>query len=265
MARWTELDIRLLEAHASRHSAGWIRDNILPHRSLLSVKRQAQKIRVTFPVKIDLTGAVIGQLTVLEYVASVAYGGRLQPQWRCRCNCGNELLLVSDQLPTTKAQRTKMNNGGRRLYDCCDECRQKSCLVCGNKFSYSHTSHVCSNPECQEQLRQERDAFWKSIFQYRLQTDADFHAAHLQKKRKRHQRNAASINESRRAHYQALPEAEKEKIRQRHRTYYQALKADPDRYQRWLESRRRWRTEQQLKTMLADAQKLQQLFESEME
>ena len=66
MARWTELDIRLLEAHASRHSAQWVRDNVLPHRTLLSVKRQAQKIRVTFPVKIDSVVSALAEHYDLE-------------------------------------------------------------------------------------------------------------------------------------------------------------------------------------------------------
>ena len=44
--------------------------------------------------KFDLTGARFGRLTVIEYVDS-DFRGRL---WRCKCDCGNEKIVVAKEL-----------------------------------------------------------------------------------------------------------------------------------------------------------------------
>lgn len=46
------------------------------------------------PMK-DLTGFQFGELTVLEQVKSTSYG---QTQWRCKCNCGNEIIALGINL-----------------------------------------------------------------------------------------------------------------------------------------------------------------------
>lgn len=43
----------------------------------------------------DLTGQKFVRLTVIERVGS---GKRGQPLWRCKCECGNEVVLPSDSL-----------------------------------------------------------------------------------------------------------------------------------------------------------------------
>lgn len=45
------------------------------------------------PTLIDLTGQTLGRLTVLERVT-----GRRQAMWRCRCACGSERIVRSDNL-----------------------------------------------------------------------------------------------------------------------------------------------------------------------
>lgn len=54
------------------------------------------------PKKIDMTGRVIGLLTVIEECGRDAHGKVL---WRCRCECGNEVIVRGDNLrsehPTT--------------------------------------------------------------------------------------------------------------------------------------------------------------------
>lgn len=43
---------------------------------------------------IDMTGRVYGRLTVLERVGSVFYrNGQSVPTWRCRCECGREVVV----------------------------------------------------------------------------------------------------------------------------------------------------------------------------
>lgn len=47
------------------------------------------------PEKIDMTGRVIGRLTVIEECGRDTRGLAL---WRCRCKCGNEVIVQGDNL-----------------------------------------------------------------------------------------------------------------------------------------------------------------------
>ena len=47
------------------------------------------------PKKIDMTGRVIGRLLVIEECGRDAHG---QALWRCRCECGNEVIVRGDHL-----------------------------------------------------------------------------------------------------------------------------------------------------------------------
>lgn len=49
---------------------------------------------------IDLTGQRFGRLVVLGRDGSDKYGSAL---WRCRCNCGNEVLVTSSNLRRTNS------------------------------------------------------------------------------------------------------------------------------------------------------------------
>ena len=43
---------------------------------------------------VDMVGRVVGRLTVLERAGSVQlYGDMSAALWRCRCRCGNEVVL----------------------------------------------------------------------------------------------------------------------------------------------------------------------------
>ena len=47
------------------------------------------------PKKIDMTGRIIGRLTVIEECGRDKHGKAL---WRCRCECGNEVIVRGDSL-----------------------------------------------------------------------------------------------------------------------------------------------------------------------
>ena len=47
------------------------------------------------PKKIDMTGRVIGRLLVIEECGRDTHGNAL---WRCRCECGNEVIVRGDAL-----------------------------------------------------------------------------------------------------------------------------------------------------------------------
>ena len=71
--------------------------------------------------KIDMTGRVIGRLLVIEECGRDARGKAL---WRCRCECGNEVIVLGDNL-----RRERTTNCG---------CYQRECAV------ESHTTHGMS-------------------------------------------------------------------------------------------------------------------------
>lgn len=45
--------------------------------------------------RIDLTGQKFGRLTVISYAGRSYYG---HTQWKCKCDCGNEILTVYQSL-----------------------------------------------------------------------------------------------------------------------------------------------------------------------
>lgn len=49
---------------------------------------------------IDLSGRRFGRLTVIEQSGAVYYGPDKQhrPIWRCRCDCGNEVIVTGNNL-----------------------------------------------------------------------------------------------------------------------------------------------------------------------
>ena len=71
--------------------------------------------------KIDMTGRVIGRLLVIEECGRDARGKAL---WRCRCECGNEVIVLGDNL-----RRERTTSCG---------CYQRECAV------ESHTTHGMS-------------------------------------------------------------------------------------------------------------------------
>ena len=49
---------------------------------------------------IDLTGKRFGRLVVLERAGSRQRGSIKTPCWKCRCDCGNEVIATSAELRT---------------------------------------------------------------------------------------------------------------------------------------------------------------------
>ena len=51
--------------------------------------------------RIDLTGQVYGLLTVIEKAPSYkTKGGNIVSCWRCKCQCGNEVVVKTNSLRT---------------------------------------------------------------------------------------------------------------------------------------------------------------------
>lgn len=51
---------------------------------------------------LDLTGTRVGRLTLLNYTHIVTSSGRKRSAWRCRCDCGNEIVAMTDNLRKPK-------------------------------------------------------------------------------------------------------------------------------------------------------------------
>jgi hypothetical protein len=54
--------------------------------------------RCSMPTAIDLTGSVIGRLTVLRHAGRQFVGGRMRHCWEVRCECGNTLVIDTGPL-----------------------------------------------------------------------------------------------------------------------------------------------------------------------
>lgn len=48
--------------------------------------------------KLNLLGQKYGRLTVIDYADNIYYGKRLKSAWKCKCECGNELVVTTDHL-----------------------------------------------------------------------------------------------------------------------------------------------------------------------
>lgn len=72
------------------------------------------------PKRIDITGQMFGQLTVLGFAGKDKNGGSM---WRCRCSCGNDLVVYGGNL----------KNGNTTSCGC--KTREIVCKRCGKVFS----------------------------------------------------------------------------------------------------------------------------------
>lgn len=59
-----------------------------------------QKERASQTSRLNLVGQVFGRLTVLEDAGTAGEGRRLASTWRCRCECGTELVVAGNSLTT---------------------------------------------------------------------------------------------------------------------------------------------------------------------
>ncbi len=185
----------------------------------------------------DLTGYTVGQLRVIAFAKMVNYAGRSQTSWLCECHCGTQLVLAYDKIPVTARQRQTMMKSGRRLYTCCESCREKICPVCGTHYSYSHTSHICPNPDCKATITAERIRYHAITDGSRRRADVLVRDAVNSYQRGYYNKNAGAIKAKRKT-AQLTDEAKQRRAEQRKR-WYEELKADPLRYAKWLEDARR--------------------------
>lgn len=91
------------------------------------------------PKKLDLTGRRFGRLVVIEPAGLVKYG-HLQQAWRCRCDCGGEIVLPQRRLPYAEYIR----NHRSAAVTSCQKCRELDCVVCGKKTG-SLQKNTCSD------------------------------------------------------------------------------------------------------------------------
>jgi hypothetical protein len=64
-------------------------------------------VEVGAATAIDMVGRVVGRLTVLERAGSVQlYGDMSAALWRCRCRCGNEVVLPGERLRRRKGPKS---------------------------------------------------------------------------------------------------------------------------------------------------------------
>lgn len=52
----------------------------------------------------DLTGKKFGRLTVLEYAGRAERNSYQRPQWRCKCDCGEQVIVLGQNLREGKTK-----------------------------------------------------------------------------------------------------------------------------------------------------------------
>lgn len=204
----------------------------------------------------DLTGVRYGKLTVVSNAGTTRYGGKSQTLWHCVCDCGETIDLPHYKLPFSESNIRAMNRAGRLPYTSCETCRAKTCPLCGDRFPYSHPSHVCPSPLCQEEQRRWRDDFWHGVSTERYRADPEYRASVRAYQNDYYNERADEIREARTARVERLPAAEREERARRRATrgaaYYAELKNDAVRYARHRERHRERLAEQALRDLLSD-------------
>lgn len=94
-------------------------------------------------VKQRLLGNKFGKLTILEYVGRTGYR---ENQWRCRCDCGNEVISVTDTVskPTSACKECR--------YETSEYYSNKSVEHLGRKFG-RFTVIACEGRDKHSQIR----------------------------------------------------------------------------------------------------------------
>lgn len=59
----------------------------------------------------DRTGERYGKLTVLERAPDVVYPSGKLVRWKCRCDCGNEVVVIGSNLSKTHSCGCEMHTG----------------------------------------------------------------------------------------------------------------------------------------------------------
>ena len=214
---------------------------------------------------LQLCGRRYGQLLVTADLGRTTYGGRKQTLWQCHCDCGQHLELPSAKLPYSQAAIKSAERAGRLIYTCCESCRMKTCPLCGDRFPYSHPSHLCPKTECQLAAQQERDSFWHARATERYRTDPAYRAEQRAYQSAYYAANASAIQQKRRDQFESLPDDERAARLQRRSEgaalYYQQIRRDPHRYGAHMARIRQRRAEREHERFLADANVLTDMQE----
>lgn len=215
------------------------------HQTAVRACRHCRAGLATVGRFMDLTGQRYGALTVEAVIGRRTYGGRMRPLWRCKCDCGETIELISDHLPHAPGPINAAARSGRRLYTECETCRQKSCAICGARYSYSHPSHICPSPACQLAAQRERDAYWHAVAAIQQRNDPQAADRRRQHTRAWYERNREAVAERRAARLAADP-ALREARRSANAEWYAALRADAERYARRMQGIYAWRARRAL-------------------
>jgi len=184
------------------------------------------------PAPLDLTGQKYGKLTVMGRAGTVKFG-RAQSAWRCRCDCGAEIVVPIVRL------RTKNDN---QRVGACPDCRARPCLVCGTPILPPSSATACS-----EECRREALRIASITHYYRAMADPDWRAARSEYSKSRYLSAAPEKrDEINRSRYQnRVAEAGRDALNEAARERRIARVSDPDyrdkiRQQRaaWLEKNR---------------------------
>lgn len=198
------------------------------------------------PPPTDLTGRRIGRLTVLSRA-----GPRL---WLCRCDCGNELTVKQHRLPYCPSYAAR-----RGAVDACDDCRAKSCVVCGAPIPASSSAVTCST-ECaiERQKTHQREYYHRKAADplYRAQRNEQSKArmasktpeerSEIYKKKSaawyaKHGREA--INADNRAYHAARMESDPDYVRRKREKSAEWQKNNPEKVRAYGRSYRRRKSE----------------------
>ncbi|GEM_PF-959141 len=218
------------------------------------------------PPPLDLTGRRFGALTVMEKAGKVQFG-RLVTAWKCRCDCGVEIIVPQPRLP--HAPHIAANP--RRKVDACPACRARPCAVCGSPVPPPSTAATCSDACAGEHLRaKHRRHYYRRVEQnpehnrrraarvkdkaaadpeYAARVQAWAAAAH--EKKKKRLRTDPEYRQAQRAAARARYAERAEEVQTRRRQRFERMTAHER--DRWLERmrrygrayRRKWRAELQ--------------------
>ncbi len=62
--------------------------------------------------RLDLTGKKFGHLTAIEFAGGKKNGNRTRSKWLCRCDCGKEILVITDNLTRDHSKSCGCEKGG---------------------------------------------------------------------------------------------------------------------------------------------------------
>lgn len=217
---------------------------------------------------VNLAGQRYGNLVVVDIAEPVSYGGRFFRAWVCRCDCGNKITLPSIKLPWSTGSIRAANRAGRLLYTCCEECRKKTCLVCGERFSYSVTSkYTCTKKSCRRTWQDDREKKWHEIAARRYRSDPAYRQAVREYQNEYYRDNSRAVVERRNERLSQMTDDERtdweRKNAERRARYYQRIKSDPQKYARRLAMLRRLNNEAAARRFLRTAEKLIEKMENQ--